>query len=46
MDVIVTGQTSGSRKRVDNIVTILKNLFKANASDFIGKKVGFDKAIE
>ncbi len=41
MDLLVTGHSSGSRKRVDAIINIMNNLFKANASDFIGKKISF-----
>jgi len=41
MDLIVTGTSSGGRKRIDQFVQIFKDLFKANASDFIGKKIGF-----
>ena len=44
MDVIVTGHTSSSRKRVDVFVQIFKDLFQANASDYVGKKIGFEKA--
>ena len=46
MDVIVTGTSSASKKRVEQIVNILKDLFKANQSDFLGKKINFDKTIE
>ncbi len=45
MDVIVTGQTSASRKRVGNILNLLKDLFQANPSDFI-KKTTFEKVSE
>jgi len=46
MDVLVTGTSSASKKRVEQIVNILKDLFKANQSDFLGKKINFDKTIE
>jgi DNA replication licensing factor MCM4 len=46
MDVIVTGHTSASKKRVDNIVTILMELFQANATDFLNKKIGFDRCVD
>lgn len=41
MDLLVTGHSSGSRKRVDTIINIMKDLLKANASDFMGKKNSF-----
>lgn len=44
MDVIVTGQTSASKKRVDMIINIFKQLFQANVSDYLNKKILFDKA--
>lgn len=43
MDIIVTGQTSASRKRVDQLIEIMKQMFKANPSEFINKKMSFDK---
>jgi len=43
MDVIVTGTSSASKKRIDQIVNIMKDLFKANQSDFINKKIPFEK---
>lgn len=43
MDVIVTGTSSASKKRIDQIFNILKDLFQANQSDFLGKKINFDK---
>ncbi len=46
MDVIVTGTSSASKKRVQQIVNIMKDLFKANQSDFVGKKINFDKTCE
>ncbi len=46
MDIIVTGVTSASRKRVDSIIILLKDLFQANASEFIGKKTTFDRITE
>lgn len=32
MDVIVTGTSSASKKRVDSIVVLLRDLFQANQS--------------
>lgn len=46
MDVIVTGTSSASKKKIDRIVTILKDLFQANQSDFLNKKISFDKIME
>lgn len=46
MDVIVTGTSSASKKRVQQIVNIMKDLFKANQSDFLGKKINFEKTCE
>lgn len=43
MDVIVTGHTSSSRKRVELLVNLLKDLFQANQSDYVGKNCSFDK---
>ena len=45
MDIIVTGHTSASRKRVDKIIQILKDLFLVNASDYM-KKVGFERCMD
>jgi DNA replicative helicase MCM subunit Mcm2 (Cdc46/Mcm family) len=43
MDVIVTGHTSSSRKRVELLVNMLKDLFKSNQSDYVGKNWTFDR---
>ena len=41
MDIIVTGHTTASRKRVQYIVESLKNLFTANPSDWLDKMIRF-----
>lgn len=41
MDVLVTGHTSASRRRVEEIIKILQDLFQANASTYLGKKTQF-----
>lgn len=43
MDVIVTGHTSASRRRVELLVKLLNDLFQANPSDYKGKNQSFDK---
>lgn len=43
MDVIVTGHTSSSRKRVELLVNLLKDMFQANPSEYVGKSISFDK---
>ena len=42
MDVLMTGHTSASRKRVEEVVKIMMDLFQANASDYINKKILFN----
>ena len=46
MDVIVTGTSSASKKRIDQIVNIMKDYFQANQTEFLGKKTSFDKTCE
>jgi DNA replication licensing factor MCM4 len=43
MDVIVTGHTSASRRRVELLVKLLNDLFQANPSEYKGKNQSFDK---